>query len=59
MARAAPDARHPLTGAGGASKAAGMAVPPLPTPEQLVADLVLLLDLEPRGGDRFIGRRHK
>jgi acyl-CoA thioesterase-2 len=30
-----------------------------PTPEQLVADLVLLLDLEPRGGDRFIGRRHK
>jgi len=36
-----------------------MAVPPAPTPEQLVADLVLLLDLEPRGGDRFIGRRHK
>lgn len=33
---------------------------PAPTPEQLVADLVLLLDLEPRGGDRFIGRqRHK
>jgi acyl-CoA thioesterase II len=30
-----------------------------PTPEQLVADLVLLLDLEPRGGDRFVGRRHK
>ena len=29
-----------------------------PTPEQLVADLVLLLDLEPRGGDRFVGRRH-
>ncbi len=28
-----------------------------PTPEQLVADLVLLLDLEPKGGDRFIGRR--
>jgi acyl-CoA thioesterase II len=28
------------------------------TPEQLVADLVLLLDLEPKGGDRFIGRRH-
>ncbi len=27
------------------------------TPEQLVADLVLLLDLEPKGGDRFIGRR--
>ena len=27
------------------------------TPEQLVADLVLLLDLDPRGGDRFIGRR--
>lgn len=30
-----------------------------PTPEQLVADLVLLLDLEPRGGDRFIGRERK
>lgn len=29
------------------------------TPEELVADLVLLLDLEPRGGDRFIGRRTK
>lgn len=29
-----------------------------PTPEQLVADLMLLLDLEPKGGDRFIGRRH-
>lgn len=28
-----------------------------PTPEQLVAELTLLLDLEPRGGDRFIGRR--
>lgn len=28
-----------------------------PTPEQLVADLVLLLDLEPRGGDSFTGRR--
>ncbi|WAT18841.1 acyl-CoA thioesterase II [Aurantiacibacter sp. MUD11] len=27
------------------------------TPEQLVADLVFLLDLEPKGGDRFIGRR--
>ena len=27
------------------------------TPEQLVADLTLLLDLEPKGGDRFIGRR--
>jgi acyl-CoA thioesterase-2 len=36
-----------------------MAVSPTPTPEQLVADLVLLLDLDPRGGDRFIGRRHK
>ena len=32
---------------------------PAPTPEQLVADLVLLLDLEPRGGDRFVGRRKK
>lgn len=31
----------------------------LPTPEQLVADLVLLLDLEPRGGDRFIGAPNK
>jgi acyl-CoA thioesterase-2 len=30
-----------------------------PTPEQLVADLVLLLDLEPRGGDRFIGRANR
>lgn len=30
-----------------------------PTPEALVADLVLLLDLEPRGGDRFAGRRKK
>lgn len=29
-----------------------------PTPEKLVADLSLLLDLEPQGGDRFIGRRH-
>lgn len=30
-----------------------------PTPEQLVADLVLLLNLETRGGDRFIGRRRE
>lgn len=30
-----------------------------PTPEQLVADLVLLLDMEPRGTDRFEGRRRK
>jgi len=30
-----------------------------PTPEQLVADLVLLLDMEPRGHDRFQGRRRK
>jgi acyl-CoA thioesterase-2 len=29
-----------------------------PTPEQLVAELMLLLDLEPHGGDRFIGRKH-
>jgi acyl-CoA thioesterase-2 len=35
-----------------------MASPAPPTPEQLVADLVLLLDLEPKGGDRFVGRRH-
>jgi acyl-CoA thioesterase-2 len=39
---------------------AAMATPaPAPTPEQLVADLVLLLDIEPRGGDRFVGRRVK
>ncbi|MXO64175.1 acyl-CoA thioesterase [Altericroceibacterium endophyticum] len=30
-----------------------------PTPEQLVADLVLLLDLQPHGGDRFTGHRRK
>jgi acyl-CoA thioesterase-2 len=28
-----------------------------PTPEQLVAELTLLLDLEPRGGDRYVGRK--
>ena len=28
-----------------------------PTPEQLVAELVLLFHLEARGGDKFIGRR--
>lgn len=28
-----------------------------PTPEHLVAELVLLLDLEPRAGDRFLGRQ--
>lgn len=28
-----------------------------PNPEQLVAELILLLDLEARGGDKFIGRR--
>jgi acyl-CoA thioesterase-2 len=39
-----------------ARKAPDMVSPP--TPEQLVAELVLLLDLEPRGGDRFVGRRH-
>lgn len=33
-----------------------MATAPL-TPEQLVAELTLLLDLEPKGGDRFIGSR--
>ncbi len=32
---------------------------PIPTPEQLVADLVLLLDMEPRGADRFHGRCRK
>ncbi|MEO6153992.1 MAG: acyl-CoA thioesterase II [Croceibacterium sp.] len=36
------------------AKASG---PPGPTPEQLVAELVLLLDIEPRGNDRFIGRK--
>ena len=30
---------------------------PAPTPEQLVAELTLLLDLEPRGGDRYVGRK--
>ncbi|APE29230.1 acyl-CoA thioesterase [Aurantiacibacter gangjinensis] len=36
-----------------------MATPPKQdqTPEELVAELVLLLDLDPKGGDRFIGRR--
>ena len=33
--------------------------PSAPTPEQLVADLVLLLNLETRGGDRWIGRRRE
>jgi len=36
-----------------------MATSVSPTPEELVADLVLLLDLEPRGADRFVGRRKK
>ncbi|WEK47697.1 MAG: acyl-CoA thioesterase II [Candidatus Andeanibacterium colombiense] len=36
-----------------------MATSAAPTPEALVADLVLLLDLEPRGSDRFVGRRKK
>jgi len=36
-----------------------MATSASPTPETLVADLVLLLDLEPRGEDRFAGRRKK
>jgi len=36
-----------------------MATSVSPTPETLVADLVLLLDLEPRGDDRFVGRRKK
>ncbi len=36
-----------------------MATSSTPTPEQLVADLVLLLDLEPRSSDRFVGRRKK
>ena len=50
---------HRLTGAMTPRKAAAMATiaAPLPTPEQLVAELVLLLDLEPRGGDRFVGRK--
>ena len=29
-----------------------------PTPEQLVAEFMLLLDLEQRGGDIFVGRKH-
>lgn len=29
-----------------------------PTPEELVAELVFLLDMEPRGTDRFLGKRH-
>lgn len=36
-----------------------MATSAFQTPEELVADLVLLLDLEPRGADRFFGRRKK
>ncbi len=36
-----------------------MATSAAPTPETLVAELVLLLDLEPRGEDRFVGRRKK
>ncbi|RPF70866.1 acyl-CoA thioesterase [Aurantiacibacter spongiae] len=32
---------------------------PTPTPEQLVAELTFLLDLEPRGGDQYVGRRQK
>lgn len=35
------------------------AAPTVPTPEQLVAELVLLLDVEARGGDKFIGSKHK
>lgn len=36
-----------------------MATPPVtaPTPERLVAELILLLDVDARGGDRFIGQR--
>ncbi len=34
-----------------------MATSVSPTPEQIVAELVLLLNLEPRGDNRFIGRR--
>ncbi len=34
------------------------AIPTNPTPEQLVAEFMLLLDLEQRGGDLFIGRKH-
>lgn len=42
-----------------ADNAAPPSTPAILTPEQLVADLVLLLDLEQKGGDRFIGRRQK
>lgn len=36
-----------------------MATPasPAQTPERLVAELILLFDVDPRGGDRFIGRQ--
>ena len=37
----------------------GISQPSNSTPERLVADLVFLLDLEPRGGDRYIGRRRE
>ena len=36
-----------------------MATSVSPTPEALVAELVFLLDLEPRGDDHFVGRRKK
>lgn len=48
-----------MTDATAPRKRGGMATEkiPVPTPEQLVADLVLLLNLEPRGADTFVGRR--
>jgi acyl-CoA thioesterase-2 len=59
LANSAPFARHPLTDAMVARKGDNMAtvVSSSPTPEQLVAELMLLFDLESRGGDKFIGRR--
>src|SRR5690606_8946488 len=56
-ARPGPEPR--LTGGMAARKAPRMAtvVSPQPTPGQLVAERVLLFDLEGRGGDKFIGRR--
>jgi acyl-CoA thioesterase-2 len=59
LACAAQDSRHPLTADMTARKARRMAKSSVsvPTPEKLVAELVLLLDLDPRGGDRFVGRR--
>jgi acyl-CoA thioesterase-2 len=57
MARHSPHLRFTLTTHLLPPQCPGMQYPP--TPEQLVADLVLLLDMEPRGAGRFEGRRRK